>query len=136
MAFIIWKAFWISASVASGILVNSGHLLENLVFLALRRQGGEIRYYRTRSGREVDFVLVLPRGGRVLVQACQSIVDPTTRAREVAALTEAMRELGLSTAVLVTREAAEPIETEAGTIDVQPLWRFLLQPPGGSEPAA
>ena len=50
------------ASVSSGILVNSGHLLENLVFTALRRRHAEIQYYRTRSGREVDFVV--PRRGR------------------------------------------------------------------------
>ena len=38
------------ASVSSGILINSGHLLENLVFTALRRRHAEIHYYRTRTG--------------------------------------------------------------------------------------
>ena len=73
-------------SVASGILVNSGHLLENLVFTALRRRHPEIHYYRTRTGREVDFVV--PRRGRqpMLVQACESLADPRTRKRETAAL--------------------------------------------------
>jgi len=33
-------------SIASGILLNSGHLLENLVFLALRRMSSDIFYYR------------------------------------------------------------------------------------------
>jgi predicted AAA+ superfamily ATPase len=32
-------------SVSSGVLVNSGHLLENLVFTALRHHHQEIYYY-------------------------------------------------------------------------------------------
>ena len=43
-------------SVTPGILVNSGHLLENLVFTALRRVSPDIYYFRTRGGLEVDFV--------------------------------------------------------------------------------
>jgi predicted AAA+ superfamily ATPase len=38
-------------SVSSGILVNSGHLLENLVFTGLRRAYPEIYYHKTRTGR-------------------------------------------------------------------------------------
>ena len=34
-------------SVGTGIMVNSGHLLENLVFTALRRLSADIFYYRT-----------------------------------------------------------------------------------------
>jgi len=47
-------------SVASGVLVNAGHLLENLVFSDLRRTFSQIFYYKTRNNREVDF-LVNPR---------------------------------------------------------------------------
>ncbi len=66
------------ASVSSAILVNSGHLLENLVFTALRRRHPEIHYYRTRTGREVDFVV--SRRGRppLLVQACESLAGQVT----------------------------------------------------------
>ena len=48
-------------SVSSGVLVNSGHLLENLVFTALRRLHPKIYYYKTQVGREVDFVLLRQR---------------------------------------------------------------------------
>ena len=44
-------------SISSGILVNSGHLLENLVFTALRRVTPDIFYYKTKAGREVDFIV-------------------------------------------------------------------------------
>lgn len=114
-------------SVSSGILINSGHLLENLVFTALRRLDAEIFYYKTRTGREVDFI-VAPRGqARRLVQVCESLVDPKTRKREVAALSDAMAELGLTTGVIVTQSEEERIETGQGIIEVLPAWRFLLE---------
>jgi len=116
-------------SVASGILVNAGHLLENLVFIALRRLYPDIYYYKTRTGREVDFIV--PRRGRppMLVQVCESLADPRTRNRETAALGEAMAELDLKTGLIVTRNEEERQEAEAGTIDVTPAWKFLLSLP-------
>lgn len=114
-------------SVSSGILVNSGHLLENLVFTALRRLTPEIFYYKTKSGREVDFIAG-PRGGaRMLVQACESIAAPQTRLRETAALEEAMTERKLSRSLIVTKQEDERIETASGVIEVVPAWRFLLE---------
>jgi predicted AAA+ superfamily ATPase len=114
-------------SVASGILVNAGHLLENLVFTALRRVTPEVNYYRTQGGREVDFMAQLPDRRRLLVQACETMADPATRKREISALTEAMRELRLDTGTIVTRRDEDRIEVDGGTIEVLPAWRFLLE---------
>lgn len=116
-------------SVSSGILVNSRHLLENLVFTALRRATARIHYVRTRNGREVDFVAQMEDRSRLLVQACESLSDPRTRKRETVALNEAMSELGLPTATIVTRGEEERIEVHSGVIDVVPAWRFLLSLP-------
>jgi predicted AAA+ superfamily ATPase len=116
-------------SVASGILVNSGHLLENLVFTALRRLYPDIHYYKTKTGREVDFIVSTSGKTRILVQACESLVEPQTRKREIAALSEAMAELGLKKGTIVTRNDGERIKTDAGTIDIIPAWRFLLDLP-------
>jgi len=120
-------------SVASGVLANTGHLLENIVFVALRRFCPDVRYYRTKGGREVDFI-VSPHGRpRRLVQVCESIADPQTRKREVAALEEAMAEVGLDEGVIVTRREHESIETDVGRIAVTPVWRFLLDLPDSAE---
>jgi hypothetical protein len=122
------------ASVFSGILVNSGHLLENLVFTGLRRLYPEIYYYKTKTGREVDFIV--PKGGgvKMLVQVCESLAEPSTRKRETLALFEAMAELGLNTGILVTWNEDERINMETGTIQVVPAWRFLLDLPEAIEP--
>ncbi len=116
-------------SVSSGILVNSGHLLENLVFTALRRVTPDIFYYKTKAGREVDFVAGRENPSRILVQVCESIADERTRKRETSALAEAMTELGLSQGIIVTRNAEERIQVGSGTINVVPAWRFLLNMP-------
>jgi predicted AAA+ superfamily ATPase len=117
------------ASVSSGILVNSGHLLENLVFTALRRLYPEIYYYKTKTGREVDFIVPTSGKTRILVQACESLADSQTRKREITALSEAMTELKIKTGTIVTRSGDEQINTNAGTINVIPAWRFLLDLP-------
>jgi len=119
--------------VSSGILVNSGHLLENLVFTALRRLHPEIYYYKTKAGREVDFIVPMRGRPRMLVQVCESLAEPQTRKRETAALSEAMAELGLSTGTIVTRNEDERIEAGGGTIEVVPAWRFLLELPESTE---
>jgi uncharacterized protein len=116
-------------SVAAGILVNSGHLLENLVFTALRRINPEIYYYKTKTGREVDFIVPMSGKSRILIQACESLADPQTRKREIVALSEAMAELGTKSGTIVTRSGDEQIQTDTGTINVIPAWRFLLDIP-------
>jgi len=124
-------------SLASGILVNSGHLLENLVFTALRRVSPEVYYYKTKGGLEVDFIVSLPASSpaaqagirnpsRLLVQFCESMDEPQTRKREVTALSEAMTELDLKASTIVTRSEKEEIKVDAKKIEVVTVWRFLL----------
>jgi uncharacterized protein len=117
------------SSAASGILINSGHLLENLVFTALRRVYPEVFYYKTRSGREVDFILPVRGHSKLLVQVCESLAVPQTRKRELASLEDAMAELGLKEAFIVTRNEEDTVETGFGTIRMVPAWRFLLDLP-------
>lgn len=113
-------------STSSGILVNTGHLLENLVFTALRRTTPEIFYFKSKSGREVDFVVRKQDRSRMLIQVCESMVDPQTRKREITALNEAMAELKLPEGIIVTRGEDEQIPVESGKINIMPAWRFLL----------
>ena len=114
-------------SLASGVLVNAGHLLENLVFSGLRRTFPDIFYGKTKTGREVDFVVPLRTGPPMLVQSCESLANPQTRKREVSALSEAMGEWECKTGAIVTRGEDELINTDSGTIRAVPVWKFLLE---------
>ncbi len=122
-------------SVVPNILVNSGHLLENLAFTALRRVTPEIHYYKTSTGSEVDFVAALPNGSRMLVQVCESMASSKTRKREVSALGTAMAELALTSGTIVTRAEEGEIDVESGTIKIVPAWRFALDMSGTGEVA-
>jgi len=116
-------------SISSGILLNSGHLLENLVFTALRQVTPDIFYYKTRAGREVDFIAGRQGAFRMLVQVCESMANQQTRKREITALAEAMTELNLSQGIIVTRNEEDKIQVDAGKIEVLPAWKFLLNMP-------
>ncbi|MEI6138373.1 MAG: ATP-binding protein [Mariniphaga sp.] len=113
-------------SVTSGILVNSGHLLENIVFVALRRLNCEIYYYKTSNNQEIDFIIQNQHRQFALIQVCQSLVNPFTRQRETTALQTAMNELKISEATIVTRDESESIPVSEGIINAVPIWRFLL----------
>jgi predicted AAA+ superfamily ATPase len=112
-------------SVGAGILVNDGHLLENLVYCHLRRRSEAIHYYRTAGGREVDFVWREGNGPWQLVQVCQTLEQPETREREVAALREAMLERKLGHGTIVTRSEGYEVMVKEGRIDIVPVAAFL-----------
>ncbi|MFN2343514.1 MAG: ATP-binding protein [Desulfonatronovibrio sp.] len=116
-------------SISSGILINSGHLLENIVFMALRRVTPNIFYYKTKTGREIDFIAKGLGPSRILIQVCESMTDHQTRKRETTALAEAMSELKLDQGIIVTRKEEEQIHVDSGRIDLVPAWRFLLNIP-------
>ena len=113
-------------SVSSGVLVNSGHLLENLVFVALRHISPNIFYYRTKNDHEVDFVVQSRTKKRLLVQVCESLVDEAVKKREVVALEEAMEELQLQSSVIVTRNEGGMVKIGSKTISLVPAWQFLV----------
>lgn len=104
---------------------NTGRLLENLAFLALRRRTREIYYYAAAGGNEVDFYL--PES-RALIQVSQSLAQPATREREVRALIVAMRGLGLDHGLILTDGNAASITENGLTIETRSLVEWLLQP--------
>lgn len=120
-------------SLASGILVNSGHLLENMVFMGLRRITPHVFYYKTKSGKEVDFLIQQKAGKKVLIQVSETLLDPKTEKREVGALVESMLELNLKQGIIVTRQEQGEVTTEAGVITIVPIWKFLLDVEGWKE---
>jgi len=108
---------------------DRGHRLENLVYLELRRRGCSLAYLHTAAGHEVDFLAELPDGSRELVQVTESLADARTRERELRALREAMDELEVADARVVTRGETETIDLDGRRVAVVPAWRWLLEPP-------
>ena len=102
--------------------------LENAVYISLRSLGREsVFYYKTSSGKEVDFVAQKENGEVRLVQVCLDLKDESTRQREILALFEASRELETDRTIIVTLDTEEVIEQEGLTIQVIPFWKWATQ---------
>lgn len=123
---------YVSACVNS-LSQKRGSLLESFVFLQLRRayppsalKSQGIYYYLTRSGFEVDFVVSPRQRPEHLIQVCEEISEARTREREIRALSEAMEELELKQALLLTAEGEEIIQIKKRKIHVLPAWQWAL----------
>lgn len=123
------KVFAIDTGLAQSVGYTSspdtGHLLENAVYLALRRRTAEIFYWAAPQGQEVDFYL---QGEKLLIQVAASVDQAATREREMRALNEAMRALRLKHGLLLTSANAVPTTTPAGTIETRSIAEWLLSP--------
>jgi len=65
---------------------NRGHVTENLVFLELLRRNYDVSAgVSPRSNAEIDFVAQKPVGEKAYIQVCESVLDPNTYRRELAA---------------------------------------------------
>lgn len=113
-------------SVTSGISANSGHLLENIIFLHLRRMTESLYYYRTRNGKEIDFVWLDSQKRKHLVQVCLSLANPLTKKREMTSLAQAMDELHLTDATIVTLDEVQLVEKDGKNIKIIPAWKYLV----------
>ena len=104
-----------------------GWLLENLVFMELRRGFNRIEYYNTRGGGEVDF-FVTDRATkeRRLVQAAWTLggAGGETRRRETGALRAAMEETGIAEGTVVTWDDEE---AEEDGVRIVPVWKWALE---------
>ena len=81
-----------------------GKLLENQVYLDLRRQGKDIYFYNTSDGYEIDFVTIDKLGTREIIQVVWDISDPKTMEREQRALQQAEQELGLAGRIITMKD--------------------------------
>ena len=114
----------LARAVSSKSDETNGWLLENLVYLALRRGDNRIEYYNTRKGDEVDFLVtdkVTKR--RRLVQVAWELSRKATDDRELSALRDARAEIGVSDCAVVTWDS----EGESDGIRIVPIWKWCLE---------
>lgn len=106
---------------------DNGKLLENAVFLHLRRNlriQEELHYYKGK--KECDFVVVEYDKVTRLIQVSYQIGDEETRKREVDGLLEAAQETGCRELTIVTMEAEAEWKEQDMSIHVVPAWKWML----------
>ena len=100
-----------------------GRLLENLVFIHLKRLGKEIYYYRQKG--ECDFIVSKDRKVNMAVQVCYEL-NSDNHKREVDGLTEALNELGLREGFIFTYNQRDELRMDGKKIFLLPVWEWMM----------
>ena len=112
-------------SVGFSFSENMGKLMENAVYLQLRRKSQDIYYYKTVQDYEVDFFL--PKEN-AFIQVSQHFDAPETQERELRAITAAVLEQKeVTTHIVVTERDKQTIDKEGLHIQIVPLYEWLLE---------
>ncbi len=114
---------------------NIGRLAENIVFIALKRAQAldperELFYWKDVYHCEVDFVIKKGLKVESIIQVCWNIQDEKTKNRELRSLAKAMKELKVSSAILITEDAEGEEKLHGNTVKLIPLWKWLLAEEG------
>ena len=104
---------------------NIGRLYENVVYLELRRRNKDIYYWKSKRGREVDFVIREGLKITEAIQVCFSLSDEKTKNRELRALSDARAELKTDILTVITDDEEGTVGIEEGEIRIIPLWKWL-----------
>ncbi len=101
---------------------NEGHILENMVYLHLRRQRKEIFYFKGKG--ECDFVCTERGLPKELYQVCTEL-NGLNLEREVNGLFEAMRNFNTKEAYIITQNQSDSFKKDGLTIKVMPAWQWM-----------
>lgn len=102
---------------------NKGKILENVVFIDLKKRNKEIYYYAAES--ECDFVVREGTKIKEVIQVCYAL-NESNKEREINGLLEAMGKFGLKEGTILTYEQEEEIKNRNKRIKVIPVWKWLI----------
>ena len=122
------KVYFIDTALAYHISFRHsedlGRKLENIVFLELKRRGGEAFYFKGKQ--ECDFIQIQTKIGKSVFQVCYDLYDESTKSREVNGLVEAMKFFNLDTGYILTMSEENEIHLDGIKIFIKPVWKWLL----------
>ncbi|MGC8686961.1 MAG: ATP-binding protein [Thermoplasmata archaeon] len=107
--------------------IDKGRALENAVFIELLRNkepAETINYLKLKSGKKVDFIF----GGKTkeIIQVSYEVSTSSTKSREVSALVEAAKVLGLKTGKIITYDYEGEESVNGILIQYIPFWVWAL----------
>lgn len=123
------KIYFIDTALASIINFsfseNKGRILENIVFLELKRRSLDVYYHKNKY--ECDFVIHEKMRIVQAIQVSVSLFDAKTKEREIRGLFEAMETYNLQTGIIITEDEEEIIDYKNKQIEIKPIWKWLLE---------
>jgi hypothetical protein len=103
---------------------NNGSLLENIIFLQLRRTHRSKSIYYFRGKRECDFIVTDNKKPVQAIQVCYKLTKDNMQ-REIDGVSEAMNEFKLDKGLIITMDQTDKF----GNVDVVPAWKWLTAGP-------
>jgi predicted AAA+ superfamily ATPase len=102
---------------------DKGRLLENIVFLNLRRKFKNILYFQERN--ECDFIVKEAEKIKEVIQVCYDF-NQDNQDREINGSIEAMEKFKLKEGLILTYNQTDEINVRGVKIKVLPVWKWLL----------
>ena len=102
---------------------NKGRILENTVFIELKRRSKEIYYHKMKS--ECDFLIQEGLKITDAIQVCYQL-DYQNKAREINGLVEALIEHNLDKGYILTNNQEDKLVVDGKTLIIEPVWSWLL----------
>lgn len=109
---------------SSSFFDDRGRLLENLVFITLRKKHKEIFYFQEE--KECDFLVRDEMKISRAIQVCYEI-NGDNKDREISGLLEAMDKLKLEEGLILTYNQKDKFVVKNKTINAVPVWEWLLE---------
>src|SRR3989338_1290055 len=103
--------------------MNKGRILENIVFIELKRRNKEVYYYSNKN--ECDFLIKEGTKIKMALQVCYILSDDD-KEREVNGLLEAMHKFKVKESLILTYEQESELKIKGKRIRVLPVWKWLL----------
>lgn len=112
---------------------NHGRLLENVVFLELKRRSAfsvnsELYYFQDQAHREVDFVIKKDYKIQELIQVCTTMSEFKTKSREFNGLLSGASELKCDNLLIITNDEEGEETVKGKKIKIVPIAKWLVSP--------
>lgn len=126
------KVYLADTGLAWRLPMDKGRLMENLVFLQLKRKSGtepsaELYYYRDTNNNEVDFVVKNGPAIKELVQVTNASNSRELEEGESTSLLKAGKKLKCKKLTMVTWDYENTMKTSGQSINFIPIWKWLTE---------
>lgn len=101
---------------------DKGRMLENMVFLRLRRDYADVFYFRENG--ECDFLVKGKNKIKMAVQVTYGLTEDNKK-RELGGVMEAMRKFDLKEGLILTYDQEDEFNIEGRRIVVKPVWKWM-----------
>jgi predicted AAA+ superfamily ATPase len=118
----------LSSSIAFKFSQNLGHIYENITFIELLRRGHEMFYWKSKSSKEVDFLI--KKGLKIdrAIQVSSDLTKSKTRQREIEGLLNAAEEFNIKNLTIITEDEEGKENIGKLNIGIIPIWKWLVVP--------